>query len=238
MRGSSFGVGLDNPKNQINVGHALRACGCFGASFLIVGDRRIKCRAVTDTARILYQIPVFRSDDILTQIPFNHVPVAVELTDGATNIVDYQHPENAFYIFGAEDATLGDRILSRCRDMIKIPSYYCLNLAACVNVVLYDRIAKQQRKTRGEFIETCESIKLEFIDPASQLRDRNVVLSYAELLEKVPGGADILWEENSVVSRAFEVSGEAMHEEWGEHECPLDALFRLYERAKKAHDNV
>lgn len=67
---------------------------------------------------------------------------------------------------------------------------------------------------------------------------RNVVLSYAELLEKVPGGADILWEENSVMSRAFEVNGEAMHEEWGENECPLDALFRLYERARKAAGDV
>ena len=67
---------------------------------------------------------------------------------------------------------------------------------------------------------------------------RNVVLSYAELLEKVPGGADILWEENSVMSRAFEANGEAMHEEWSENECPLDALFRLYERARKAAGDV
>jgi len=146
MNKTSFGVGLDNPKNEINVGSALRACGCFGASFLILGDRRIKCLAKTDTAGIVYKIPVFRTDDVVASIPYNHVPVAVELTDGATNIVDYVHPDNAFYIFGAEDATLGDRVLSHCRDVIKIPSRYCLNLAACVNVVLYDRIAKEIRR--------------------------------------------------------------------------------------------
>lgn len=145
MQKTSFGVALDNPKSEINVGSALRACGCFGASFLIVGDRRINCRAATDTAGIVYKIPVFRTDDVIESIPYNHVPVAVELTDGAENIVDYKHPDNAIYIFGAEDATLGDRALSKCRDVIKIPSRYCLNLAACVNVVLYDRIAKQQR---------------------------------------------------------------------------------------------
>ena len=40
------------------------------------------------------------------------------------------------------------------------------------------------------------------------------------------------------MSRAFEANGEAMHEEWGENECPLDALFRLYERARKAAGDV
>ncbi len=142
----SFGVGLDNPKHDVNVGSALRGCGCFGASFLVVGNKRISCWTKTDTEKSVYTIPVFRTDDIMAEIPFNHVPVAVELTDGAANIVDYEHPLNAFYIFGAEDATLGHRILSRCRDVIRIPSNYCLNLACSVNVVLYDRVAKMQRK--------------------------------------------------------------------------------------------
>lgn len=109
-----------------------------------------------------------------------------------------------------------------------LPEYDIIGIGSLM--VSYSRYPK----TRVEFIENCEKVKLEFIDPASQPENRNVVLSYAELLEKVPGGADILWEENSVMSRAFEANGEAMHEEWGENECPLDALFRLYERARKA----
>ena len=75
---------------------------------------------------------------------------------------------------------------------------------------------------------------MEFIDPASQRENHRVLVSYQDLLKEIPGGAYILWEENSVMSRAFEANGEAMHEEWGENECPLDALFRLYERAGKA----
>lgn len=68
--------------------------------------------------------------------------MAVELVDRAVDLRSYIHPPNAFYIFGAEDHTLGERILGRCRDVVKIPSVICLNLAACVNVVLYDRQAK------------------------------------------------------------------------------------------------
>lgn len=147
--GLSFAVALDGPKHPVNVGQALRACGCFGASLLVVGDARMKCRAVTDTTGQLYRMPVIRADDVMSVIPYGHVPVAVELTDNAQDIVDYVHPYNAYYIFGAEDATLGSRITDRCRDVIKIPSAYCLNLAACVSVVLYDRIQKERRQGRN-----------------------------------------------------------------------------------------
>ena len=75
-------------------------------------------------------------------IPYNCVPVAVDLLEGATPLPRYVHPERAFYIFGAEDATLGKRIIDRCRDKIVIPTSYCMNLAATANVVLYDRMVK------------------------------------------------------------------------------------------------
>lgn len=41
-----------------------------------------------------------------------------------------------------EDGTLREKILSRCRDRVMIPTNGCMNLAATVNVVLYDRTAK------------------------------------------------------------------------------------------------
>ena len=33
-------------------------------------------------------------------------------------------------------------MLSWCRDVVYIPTNGCMNLAACVNVVLYDRLSK------------------------------------------------------------------------------------------------
>ena len=138
-------VGLDNPRSACNVGGAMRACGIFGVSFLAVAGQRFR-RAPTDTMKAYRHTPVLSVDCLHAVIPFDCVPVAVELIPDARNIVGYTHPERAFYIFGAEDATLGKRVLSWCRDVIYIPSDRCLNLAACVNVVLYDRMSKKRRK--------------------------------------------------------------------------------------------
>lgn len=62
--------------------------------------------------------------------------------DDATSILEYEHPKQAFYIFGPEDGTLGKNTLNWCRDKIYIPTKQCMNLAATVHVVLYDRMLK------------------------------------------------------------------------------------------------
>lgn len=133
-------IGLDNIKNSINLGAVIRACACFNANMVITSGKRIS-PGITSVGH-QRNIPVIRTDDIMSVIPYNHVPVAIELVSSARSIISYKHPENALYIFGAEDNTLGDRILSKCRDIIYIPTSFCLNLAACVNVVLYDRLMK------------------------------------------------------------------------------------------------
>ena len=76
----------------------------------------------------------------------------MDLVDGASPLYDYKHPERAFYVFGAEDATLRARVLDKCRDRIYVQmDVGCMNLAACVSVVLYDRSAKAwARSSRGE----------------------------------------------------------------------------------------
>ena len=140
-----FGVGLDNPKTNANIGSALRACGVFGASFIAASGKRYS-KHPTDTMCDARHLPLQQVDDLHTIIPYNCVPVAVELIEGAISLPEYQHPERAFYIFGSEDATLGDRVLSWCRDIVVIPVPRCLNLAATVNVVLYDRAAKEHKK--------------------------------------------------------------------------------------------
>jgi len=76
-------------------------------------------------------------------VPFDAVPVAVDLVADAIPLHAYQHPKRAFYVFGPENGTLGKRVLDRCRDRIFIPMNGCSNLAATANVVLYDRAAKE-----------------------------------------------------------------------------------------------
>ncbi len=140
-------IGLHRPKNGLNVGGVLRAAQCYGAAMVAISGERFEANRVIDSrANILRterHIPVLRGDDLRDVIPFGCVPVAVDLVDDAIELQNYQHPQRAFYIFGPEDGTLGIKVLSWCRDRVMIPTHNCMNLAATVNVVLYDRLAKQ-----------------------------------------------------------------------------------------------
>ncbi len=73
------------------------------------------------------------------------VPVAVELLPGSESLVDFVHPDNAYYLFGPEDGDLSPMYRRRCHKFVHVPTVdgMCMNLAATVNVVLYDRMAKQ-----------------------------------------------------------------------------------------------
>lgn len=141
---SYCGIGLFHPQNIINVGGVLRAAGCFGASFVAVSGLKYR-QAVSDTMKAHKQLPLFSCDNLKDIIPFDCIPVAVDLIEDATPLQDYVHPKNAFYIFGPENGTLGKSITAFCRDKIYIPMNGCINLAACVNVVLYDRMSKEKK---------------------------------------------------------------------------------------------
>ena len=141
-------VGLDNPKDKQNIGSALRAVGCYNASMLAISGQRYN-GSLTDTMKTHRKIPLIEVKDLKDVIPYDCVPVAVDLIEGATPLPEYKHPKRAFYIFGAEDRTLDDKALSWCKERIYIPTNSCMNLAATVNVVLYDRLSKQYIK-QGE----------------------------------------------------------------------------------------
>ena len=138
-------IALDNPKSGENVGGAMRAASVYSAQLIVLGGMRPKTllKYPTDTMNTYRHLPVLRVNSVLDVIPYDCVPVGVDLVGGATPLPRYKHPERAFYIFGAEDATLGKRILDHCRDVVVVPTRHCMNLAATVNVVLYDRLAKR-----------------------------------------------------------------------------------------------
>lgn len=135
-------IGLFCPKDRGNVGSVLRAAGCYGASMIAVQGPRYR-RAASDTQAAYRHVPLLQVSNLREAIPFDCVPVAVELVSGAHSLLEYKHPERAFYVFGPEDGTLGRQVLEWCRDVVYVPTRYCMNLAATVNVVLYDRLAKQ-----------------------------------------------------------------------------------------------
>ncbi len=147
-------LGLINPKNPQNVGSALRAARCYGASSVFYSGQRFAYARQfnTDTKQAAREIPLVGCEDLKSMVPKGAKVVAVELVEGATALPAFIHPENAFYLFGPEDASISQEDLSWCDEVVYIPTKGCMNLAATVNVVLYDRMAKSQHTDYGDHI--------------------------------------------------------------------------------------
>ncbi len=141
MRGFAS-IGLDRCKSRENLGGVLRAAGCYGAGLVVLSGHRMG-RFATDTMRAYKHMPCIESDDLLATMPYGAEPVVVELTERSRSIVNFVHPDAAFYIFGPEDGSVSDKIMDKVSRVIQIPTTHCMNLAATVNVVLYDRMAKR-----------------------------------------------------------------------------------------------
>ena len=137
-------IGLFNPKSPDNVGAVMRAAGCYGVnSVFYTGKRYARAQEfVTDTKMVHQDIPLIGVEDLQAIIPLGCTPVAVELVDDARPLPEYTHPDRAIYIFGPEDGSLSKEVLAWCEEVVYIPTKGCMNLAATVNVVLYDRLAK------------------------------------------------------------------------------------------------
>jgi tRNA(Leu) C34 or U34 (ribose-2'-O)-methylase TrmL len=141
-------IGLHNPKDKHNIGGVIRAASCYGAACVAISGERIRSdeiKAPANTTAGQRHLPVLRGD-LRGLIPYASIPVAVDLIDDAEPLPTFIHPESAFYIFGPEDGTLGREILAWCPRRVMVPTRLCMNLAATVNVVLYDRLAKQMRR--------------------------------------------------------------------------------------------
>ena len=158
MRGFAA-IGLVRPKDDKNIGGVMRAAFCYGAAMVAIQGSRAPFTSAMDTPRAWRHIPVLRGDDLFELIPADCMPIAVDLVDDAIDLPAFQHPPRGFYIFGPEDGTLGRAHLDRCARRIKVPTRGCMNLAATVNVVLYDRVAKAARHSRGVSMTSVETLQ-------------------------------------------------------------------------------
>ncbi len=144
MAETSVRIGLIDPKSPTNVGAVMRAAGCYQVSAVrYTGTRYDRAaRFHTDTKNSSRNIPLTHVNDLLDDLPANTHIVCVELVEGATALPAFQHPPHALYIFGPEDGSLSQELVDRADTVVYIPTIGCMNLAATVNVVLYDRLAK------------------------------------------------------------------------------------------------
>ncbi len=141
---SSITIGLLNPKSPTNMGAILRAAGCFQANAIFyTGHRHDRAaRFSTDTKQASQRIQLQQVDCLLDSIPTGAELVCVELAEGAIPLPEFQHPDHGFYLFGPEDGSISQDIIDQAATVVYIPTIGCLNLAASVNIILYDRTAK------------------------------------------------------------------------------------------------
>lgn len=147
MKNPKVSIGLIKPKSPTNVGAVMRAAGCYGVDAVFYTGSRYDRAAKfqTDTHKSNQSIPLTGVENLLDNIPEETKLICIELALGATPLPKFQHPEKAMYLFGPEDGTINQQIIDRADAVVYIPTVGCMNLAATVNVVLYDRLAKSKQ---------------------------------------------------------------------------------------------
>ena len=167
MKQSKVWVGLTDPKTPTNVGAVMRAAGCYGVDAVFYTGERYDRAAKfqTDTKGVRERIPLTPVESFLNHQLGDSQLVCVELVEGATPLPLFQHPDNAFYIFGPEDGTISQGVIDRADAVVYIPTVGCMNLAATVNVLLYDRLAKSATTVTGDELirqsrDTNNSVKI------------------------------------------------------------------------------
>jgi tRNA(Leu) C34 or U34 (ribose-2'-O)-methylase TrmL len=150
-------IGLTNPKSPSNVGAVMRASGCYQVDGVFYTGVRYARAAKfnTDTKDASQNIPLvgvesFLSDAELTKLDAETKIICVDLVEGATPLPAFVHPEKAFYIFGPEDGTISQNVIDQADAVVYVPTVGCMNLAASVNVLLYDRLAKSDYSHAGD----------------------------------------------------------------------------------------
>lgn len=147
MKKPKISIGLINPKSPDNVHSVMRASGNYGVdSVFYTGDRYMRAMTLNPNApdmsrKVSENIPLTEVDDLVESAGDLKI-VCVELAENAIALPEYEHPLNAFYIFGSEDSTIDQVIIDRADAVVYVPTIGCMNLAATVNVLLYDRLIK------------------------------------------------------------------------------------------------
>lgn len=145
---------LIDPKYPRNIGAAVRSCAAYG-----VTDLRFTGERMTQSLRELTRLPREermrgyravrwrRSDRPFDEFP-DLAPVAVEVRPNSEMLPEFEHPQNALYVFGPEDGSIDAAHLRHCHRFVAIPTRHCLNLGVAVATVLYDRQAKLEPHRR------------------------------------------------------------------------------------------
>ena len=147
-----FGIGILHTSDSHNIGTLWRTAYILGASFIFTIDKKYQKQS-SDITRTWSKIPLFHYKsfaDFLANIPHSTKIVAIELTDTAQDLKDYQHPTRAVYLLGAEGTGIPEAYLSQVHDVVKLPGSFSLNVAVTGSIVVHDRITKIPTRLPGK----------------------------------------------------------------------------------------
>lgn len=149
--GTAPALALINPKYPHNVGAIVRAASCFGIQQVWFTGGRVsldpqKGQRLPREERMkgYKEVELRQHDYFLDEFERDVTPIAIELRPTAELLPQFTHPDNALYIFGPEDGSISSVIRHHCHRFVVIPTRHCVNLAAAVYLILYDRLVKRQ----------------------------------------------------------------------------------------------
>jgi tRNA G18 (ribose-2'-O)-methylase SpoU len=135
-------VGTESVSKAMNLGALMRTAHAFGAAGIFLVDTHHTARAAfADTSRADQQLPVYEFASVADLVlPKGTALVGVELVEDAVALPSFRHPLNAAYVFGSERGVLSRDMLTRCAQVVRIPTRFCLNLSIAGAIVMYDRL--------------------------------------------------------------------------------------------------
>jgi tRNA G18 (ribose-2'-O)-methylase SpoU len=142
MRGY-FAIGIEGVSKSMNVGSVLRTAHAFGAAFVFtVGAVYPRAEgAKADTSDTPAHLPFYEFPTVADMIlPGGCIMIGVEISDDATELPSFRHPQTAAYVLGPERGALSPDMTARCQSVVKIPTRFSVNLAVAGAIVMYDRM--------------------------------------------------------------------------------------------------
>lgn len=165
MKNSKVSIGLVNPKSPENVSSVMRSAGNFAVdSVFYTGSRypravRLNPDIPQMSRSVSQGIPLSGVDSLIDVVSSDTKIICVEFAENAIPLPEYQHPDNAFYIFGPEDNSITQDIIDSADAVVYVPTTGCMNLAATVNVLLYDRLAKSFTSSTSVTVDNNDLIR-------------------------------------------------------------------------------
>lgn len=141
-----YGIGIYHPKKEVNIGTLWRSAYLYDAAFIFTIGRRYEPQS-SDTIGVDRHIPLFEYytfEQFMANRPFGCQLVAVEQYGQALD--NFEHPERAIYLLGAEDYGLPQNILKQCQYHIEIesPKKISMNVATAGHTIMYNRYMERK----------------------------------------------------------------------------------------------